>query len=188
MNRIASEISWGEINFPDGCTYCDGKIIYEEENKMFVCSNYPKCESYVHAHAQSNGFALKDRPVGILADNSLRKLHAKVRKEFNKLWRDAIINEIEGIIYQYEIAEEMCYGRVLVTEEDKFVLSRLFTNETDKIEKNKTGTIPLRTKSYLWLAEKLGVPYENSGIPWMDKETAYKALNILNQTIRQYGE
>ena len=57
------------------CPYCGGTVVYRStdgiyhDNKrgmmLYVCSNYPECDSYVRVHAGTN------IPVGSLANHEL---------------------------------------------------------------------------------------------------------------------
>ena len=58
------------------CPYCGGTVVYRSADgiyhdnskgmMLYVCSNYPECDSYVRVHAGTN------IPVGSLANHELR--------------------------------------------------------------------------------------------------------------------
>lgn len=49
--------------------------------KLYVCSRYPECDTYVRTHPGTN------IPVGTLANRNLRKLRAEAHKSFDRLYR-----------------------------------------------------------------------------------------------------
>ena len=71
------------------CPYCGAeavlrntKYIYKDgnnEDKVYVCSNYPKCDSYVGCH---KGTAI---PKGNLANKELRVLRIKAHNQLNSM-------------------------------------------------------------------------------------------------------
>lgn len=72
------------------CTYCNidvklvtGKTIYPHlrflrSRKFYQC---PKCKAYVGTHSNSN------KPLGTVANASLRKNRSKVHKLFDPIWK-----------------------------------------------------------------------------------------------------
>ena len=71
------------------CPYCGGTVVYRSadgiyhDNKrgmmLYVCSNYPECDSYVRVHAGTN------IPVGSLANHELRALRRTAHHYFDQL-------------------------------------------------------------------------------------------------------
>lgn len=84
------------------CPYCgaeaelkDASFIYrsnksKEWGKVWVCSNYPKCDSYVGCH---KGTTL---PLGRLANEKLRNLKAEAHKQFDPIWKSGLMNRREA--------------------------------------------------------------------------------------------
>lgn len=72
------------------CPYCGSSVtlrsadgIYRENSRgvmLYVCSNYPKCDSYVRVH---EGTTI---PVGTLANGELRALRKEAHDAFNRLY------------------------------------------------------------------------------------------------------
>lgn len=84
------------------CPYCGAKVelksaydIYHTNKSkdyglVYVCSNYPICDSYVGCHKNS------DRPLGRLANPRLRSLKSEAHKQFDKLWKKKIMSRREA--------------------------------------------------------------------------------------------
>jgi len=73
------------------CPYCaaaatlkDASVIYKKPGlgKVYVCNNYPGCDSYVGVHEDT------DQPKGSLANGKLRDLRKKVHAVIDPFWRD----------------------------------------------------------------------------------------------------
>jgi len=70
------------------CPYCggfaelkDSSVVYGKSyGNIYVCENYPKCDSYVGVHKRNN------KPLGSLASQYLRELRVSCHIEFDKLW------------------------------------------------------------------------------------------------------
>lgn len=71
------------------CPYCgagvklqDSAIIYSKSyGNIYLCTRYPKCDAFVGVHKKTN------KPLGTLANSSLRELRKLCHKHFDKLWR-----------------------------------------------------------------------------------------------------
>ena len=71
------------------CPYCNAravlvlsKIVYGKDyGKMWICSNYPNCDTYVGCHKGT------DTPLGNMANASLRKLRIATHLRFDNLWK-----------------------------------------------------------------------------------------------------
>ena len=72
------------------CPYCgsqaklvDSSIIYHGRSygNAWVCSNFPKCDAYVGCHKGT------EKPLGRLADKTLRVAKGEAHKLFDHLWR-----------------------------------------------------------------------------------------------------
>ena len=60
----------------------DSKMIYGRSyGNVFICSNFPKCNSYVGVHKKNN------EPLGTLANAELRELRKKAHKLFDPIWK-----------------------------------------------------------------------------------------------------
>lgn len=57
-----------------------GKV-YGRGGKLWVCSNFPECDSYVGCHASSS------KPLGTLANAEQRQLRKQAHALFDPLWR-----------------------------------------------------------------------------------------------------
>lgn len=81
------------------CPYCggeailkDGVFIYKKNkakknhDKVWVCSNYPKCDAYVCCH---KGTTI---PFGRLANARLRTLRQEAHKQFDPIWQSGLVS------------------------------------------------------------------------------------------------
>lgn len=81
------------------CPYCKSEVkqlsefdIYGtifKDRKIYACVNYPKCDSYVGSH--KNG-----KPLGRLANKSLREYKSLAHKEFDKIWKEKHIERAQA--------------------------------------------------------------------------------------------
>lgn len=79
------------------CPYCGAKVvfrsadgIYRENHRrtmLYVCSRYPRCDSYVRAHAGT------DIPMGELADPALRALRRDAHHYFDQLYKTGLMTK-----------------------------------------------------------------------------------------------
>ena len=53
--------------------------------KLYVCHNYPVCNTYVAAHLNT------DMPMGIPADGNLRNLRIQAHRKFDRIWKCGIM-------------------------------------------------------------------------------------------------
>lgn len=78
------------------CPYCGGSVnfvsakeIYgntaEKGSYIYVCNNYPQCDSYVNADKKTL------KPLGELADGSLRRKRVLAHKSFDRIWKQNIM-------------------------------------------------------------------------------------------------
>lgn len=82
------------------CPYCgspailkDASYVYGHHSsggKVYVCSHYPACDSYVGVH---QGTSL---PKGSLANRTLRKKRIQAHQIFDQLWRKGIFSREEA--------------------------------------------------------------------------------------------
>ena len=72
------------------CPYCgaqallrEGSFLFEDAyvKYLYVCVRYPECDSYVAAHDSSK------KPMGSLANGTLRKKRILAHHEFDRLWK-----------------------------------------------------------------------------------------------------
>ena len=79
------------------CPYCgaeahlrDATVIYHSNKaksygKMWVCSNYPKCDAYVGCHPGT------EIPLGRLANARLRELKKEAHRQFDPIWKSGLM-------------------------------------------------------------------------------------------------
>ena len=106
------------------CPYCDGKAhlrdassIYHSfkyKGKMFVCENFPKCDSYVGCHPNTT------KPLGRMANKKLRTMKSKAHEYFDPLWKKRVFARKKSLSYnrtkaykwlaeQLELPESKCH-------------------------------------------------------------------------------
>lgn len=93
------------------CPYCGAKVVIKDISfvyhkdktlrkvkgeKVWVCSNYPKCDSYVKCH---NG---TDIPMGRLSNARLRSLKMEAHKQFDVIWKSGFTSRENAYIWLAE--------------------------------------------------------------------------------------
>lgn len=91
------------------CPYCGGTVVYRSADgiyrdnskgmMLYVCSNYPECDSYVRVHSGTN------IPVGSLANHELRSLRRTAHHYFDQLHESGYMTEQDA--YQW-LADLIC--------------------------------------------------------------------------------
>ena len=56
----------------------------KSDRKLYVCHNYPACNTYVAAHPNT------DKPMGVPANGNLRNLRIQAHRKFDLIWKNAI--------------------------------------------------------------------------------------------------
>lgn len=102
------------------CPYCGGKahlrdysFIYPNTKyigKVYVCENFPKCDSYVGCHPNTT------KPLGRLANKSLRHLKAKAHEYFDPLWRNKCFNNSKSLSKNRSLAYKWLATELNLTE------------------------------------------------------------------------
>ena len=82
---------------PERCFLCVWPSLIR--GKVYVCSHYPACDSYVGVH---QGTSL---PKGSLANRTLRKKRIQAHQIFDQLWRKGIFSREEA--YRW-IGDKFC--------------------------------------------------------------------------------
>ena len=87
-------------HFPIKCPYCgrtailrNASYVYKEnamDSYLYVCSGYPKCDSYVGVHANTM------LPKGSLANGDLRHKRIEAHRLFDALWKNGIFSRKEA--------------------------------------------------------------------------------------------
>ena len=71
------------------CPYCGGKVVLRSSLEIYkrdygyvwVCENYPNCDSYVGCHSGGT------KALGTVADAELRELRIKVHNRLDPFWK-----------------------------------------------------------------------------------------------------
>ena len=84
------------------CPYCGSEVVLRDASfiyhtneskkwgKVWVCSNYPKCDAYVGCHKNT------EIPLGRLANIRLRTLKSEAHKQFDPLWKSGLMSRKEA--------------------------------------------------------------------------------------------
>ena len=82
------------------CPYCGSPAILRDtsyvhgknawEGKLYVCSRYPVCNSYVSVHPGTT------RPKGTLANKSLREKRIRAHRIFAQIWKQGIMSKTDA--------------------------------------------------------------------------------------------
>lgn len=77
------------------CPHCGAAMILrpaaeiyrdcQNDRKLYVCHNYPACNTYVAAHPGTN------QPMGVPANGELRNLRIQAHRKFDRIWQTGII-------------------------------------------------------------------------------------------------
>ena len=187
----------GKIMFPNGCPYCEGEVVFgsfadvfedgNPDDSIYVCSN-PDCMAYVPAHKETKGGAVKDYPIGILANKELRDLHELLRSKFTPLWMD---NQIKFIYKDFIVGFKDEDGEELVGIADGYdpdnrtyrILNEDKSASVD-VSALKVGKVNIRTKAYFWLAVQMGMAYQECRIPMLDLNDTIRAIKIVDEATK----
>lgn len=90
------------------CPYCGGKAhlrdassIYHNfkyNGKMYVCENFPNCDSYVGCHPNTT------KPLGRMANKKLRTMKSKAHYYFDPLWKNKVFSRKKSLSHNRTIA------------------------------------------------------------------------------------
>lgn len=93
------------------CPYCGANGVLKKateiygnnafEKYVYVCKNYPICNSYVGVHMGTL------KPKGIMANGDLRNKRIKAHKLFDAIWKNNIMTRKEA--YRW-LSYELCLG------------------------------------------------------------------------------
>ena len=89
------------------CPYCGAMTqlrsadgIYHDNSRdamLYVCKNYPACDSYVRVHPGTN------RPMGVPANQKLRAMRTEAHRNFNQIYYRNIMSKREAYEWLSEI-------------------------------------------------------------------------------------
>lgn len=80
------------------CPYCGKQAVCRDDSVLYaksygwiwVCQDYPKCDSYVGCHKGTK------QPLGRMANKTLRALKIKVHRVFDPLWKSRTMSRSEA--------------------------------------------------------------------------------------------
>lgn len=91
------------------CPFCGATVvfrnadgIYRDNRKnvmLYVCSHYPECDSYVRADP------VTQKPIGTMADRSLRELRNKAHHSFDLLYKNGYMTKGEAYMW---LSQKLC--------------------------------------------------------------------------------
>lgn len=100
------------------CPYCGAKVVLKDATYIYhtkesrsygyvwVCSNFPKCDSYVGCHKGTQ------IPLGRVANKELRKYKSEAHKVFDRFWKSGLVSRKEAYVWladMLHIKEEDCH-------------------------------------------------------------------------------
>ena len=82
------------------CPYCGAEVVLKDatfvypnhcrkekrNSKMWVCSNFPKCNAYVGCHEGT------EIPLGRVANERLRTLKKEAHRQFDPIWKSGLMS------------------------------------------------------------------------------------------------
>lgn len=86
------------------CPYCGARaylrpasVVYGDKalpgSKLYVCGNFPACDSYVAAHRTTQ------QPMGTLANKNLRRERQTAHAVFNQLWKCGLMTKRQAYLW-----------------------------------------------------------------------------------------
>lgn len=87
---------------PAAFVYGDNAI----EEHVYVCANYPACDSYVGVHRGTL------KPKGTLANGDLRNIRIRAHKLFSQFWANGIMTKKQAyrwIQYKFALTEDQAH-------------------------------------------------------------------------------
>lgn len=85
------------------CPYCGARaylrpasVVYGTSlpgSKLYVCGNFPACDSYVAAHRTTQ------QPMGTLANKNLRRERQAAHAVFNQLWKCGLMTKRQAYLW-----------------------------------------------------------------------------------------
>lgn len=99
------------------CPYCGSTAVLRKasyvygdranEEYLYVCTQYPKCNSYVGVHEGTL------QPKGTLANGDLRNKRIQAHRLFDQLWKCGIMKKKEAYHWmQYKLCLESKYAHI----------------------------------------------------------------------------
>lgn len=143
------------------CPYCnapavkkDSSIIYGRSYGMaYVCSNYPKCDTYVGTHKETQ------EPLGTMANASLRSARRQTHALFDPLWQSKVFGRRDA----YQILADLMKLDITKTHIAMFDLNQCFQaqhliiNIIQKMALNKIKENKDESKTNLQVNESVSV-------------------------------
>jgi hypothetical protein len=174
------------------CPYCGGKVVFSfyEGKPVYKCEYFDLtddfynklCTAYVFAHEEDVADSLKFQPKGILADNSLRADHIRLREYFNKLWISPVKPVPIHALECFYLKAPKGYAKRISKGDDEYLVEYLNGKEAI-VPKSKTEKITARTKTYIWLSKQMGLSVEDCKIHKFSHEQVQQAIEIINNVI-----
>lgn len=142
--------------FAKKCPYCGANVVLRDSHfvyhnnknygKMWVCSNFPQCDSYVGCHPGT------DIPLGRLADSVLRREKHKAHDAFDTLWKSGLMTRKEAYIWlsaMLHIPQEECHIGMFDVKMCRRVVE-ICKKQDNKVlsEYRKKNTTPRYTRGY----------------------------------------
>lgn len=134
------------------CPYCGSKAVLRDStfvhpnarktgDKVWVCSEYPRCDSYVGCHSKTT------IPLGRLANKELRELRKRAHQSFDPIWQSGLVSRKEAYAWLCDmlgLTYNSCHLALFGEDQCKKVieLCEKQTNELILDYKHKHGIKP----------------------------------------------
>ena len=181
--------------FPRGCTICNGKVNFIEDQYLYKCE---ECGALVSAHRYDSSRARKYEPKGNLMDEQTHDLSKFVLEAFKPLYLDRVTILSNGktlttsliniIFKEYCMEVEDNDGNIFCAyfiEQigDKNKIFLVDTGEIKIIEPYLCKKITNRGKSYMYLAMKMGMKISECKIKMLNYHQLQEAYRISHNAV-----
>lgn len=128
MRRQKVYKNYGRLdNYSGVCPYCGARVklvgksyVYKGCTKefMYVCSNYPECDTYVSCHKGTT------KPKGTVSNSELRHYRISAHKALDQIWKSGMVSRDEAyewLAKQLDLDKRDCH--VAMFDKDKCLLT-----------------------------------------------------------------
>lgn len=118
---------------PPICPYCNVPAVFVSSTKVYgrfygmlwLCPNYPTCDTYVGCHRKSN------LPFGTMANKELRQARMNAHSAFDRLWNGGAMRRdeaYEGLAKRMGIPASQCHIAMFDLEQCRQVVELVESN------------------------------------------------------------
>lgn len=184
------------LYFPNGCNICKSPVELLEEKRIYRCT---ECGASVTYHKLDTEFSKRYEPLGYLANHETNALRKKLKDIISDLW----IHKrtlVDGNSIKFVSPINEIYSKYLVKVkylgEDEFGISEsvkgeyynVFLIDFDKyamFRRDEMMGVQNREKTYVWIAEELGLNAKDFKIGYLNKDQLTRAIEICHEKRRE---